>query len=64
MSSNLIAVYYNNGKLNLFRISLDVTLSDLNDQLDKINVCLNHDERRRMVNVDYYCSPIDSERFV
>lgn len=64
MSFNLTVIYSNKGKPNLFRISLDIILSDLNDQPNQINVCLNHGDKRKMVDVDYYCLSIDSNRYV
>jgi len=41
---------------NLFRISVNVTLSYLKDQLDQIIGCLNHNDMRRVVNFEY-CRP-------
>jgi hypothetical protein len=36
-NTHLAAVYYNNRKLNLFRFHVDVTLADVNHQLDQLN---------------------------
>ncbi|AES65855.1 hypothetical protein MTR_2g049970 [Medicago truncatula] len=53
MNTKLDAMYYNMGKPNLFRINVDVTLSDLKDQSDWINGRLTHEDTRRMNNVEY-----------
>ena len=58
-NTKLAAVYYNEGKPNLFGVHIDITLSDLNDQLDQINSCLNHSDTRRVDIVEYYCSSIE-----
>jgi len=49
MNTNLVVVYYNWGKLNLFRIHIDVTLCTLKDQLDQIN---DHLKRDGIIGVD------------
>jgi len=49
-STNLATTYYNKGKLNLFMVCLDVTLSDLKDQMDQTNGRLIHRNSKRMVN--------------
>jgi hypothetical protein len=36
-TTHLAAVYYNGGKINLFRIHIDVTLDDLKHQLTQLN---------------------------
>ncbi|AES93736.1 hypothetical protein MTR_5g006910 [Medicago truncatula] len=53
MNTKLDAMYYSMGKPNMFRINVDVTLSDLKDQSDWINGRLNHEDTRRMNNVEY-----------
>jgi len=40
MNFSLAVVYYNKGKSNLLRINVDVTMSNLKDQLDQMNSCL------------------------
>jgi len=56
----LVAVCYNAGNLNLFRVRVDVTLLDLKDQLDQINWRLNHRDTRRVDDVGYRRPSIDS----
>lgn len=46
-------MYFNEEKSNLLRIHVDVTLSDLKDQLDQVNGRLNYRETRRVDNVEY-----------
>jgi len=48
----MLAVYYNKGKLNLFRINDDFIQCDLKDQLDQLNGLLNYDNTIRVINVD------------
>ena len=43
----------------MFRVCVDITMSDLKDQLDQINSRLKHDDIRRMVSVEYHCMSID-----
>ncbi|KEH34624.1 hypothetical protein MtrunA17_Chr3g0110961 [Medicago truncatula] len=50
------------GKPNLFRVWIDVTLEDLKDQLDQINKRLNHRDTRRMEDVGYQRPSIDPVR--
>ncbi|XP_045791830.1 60S ribosomal protein L5-like [Trifolium pratense] len=57
-NTHLVAVYYNNGKLNLFRIHVDVTLADLKHQLSQLNGCLNCSDARRVADVEYRCPSI------
>ncbi|KEH23138.1 hypothetical protein MTR_7g066930 [Medicago truncatula] len=61
VSTKITAVYYSRGKPNLFRVHVDVTLSNLKDQLDQIKSRLNQRERRRVDNVEYCQSSIDSD---
>jgi len=59
--TKLAAVYYNGGTPPyLFRIHNDVTLSGLKDELDQINLQLNHRDTKRVVSVEYRCSLSDS----
>jgi len=58
------SVYYNSGKINLFRVHVDVTLSGLNDQLDQIKWCLNHIDTKWLEKVKYCCSSIDIDKRV
>jgi len=51
----LVIVYCNRGKLHMFRIRNDVTLSELKDELNQINRQLNHKDTRRVDGVDYRC---------
>lgn len=48
---NLVVVYYNMVKPNMCMTRDDVTLCDFKNQLDQINVCFNHRDTRKMVNV-------------
>lgn len=48
---NLVAVYYNMVKPNMFKARDDDILCDFKNQLDEINVRLNQEDTRRMVNV-------------
>lgn len=42
INSNVIGVYYNKEtSSHVFKINVGIKLSDLNDQLDQINHCLN-----------------------
>lgn len=50
LNTMLVAIYYNKGKLNRFRVHIDATLSDLKEQLDQINGRINHKDIRRMNN--------------
>jgi len=60
--TKLATVYYNGGTPpHLFRIHNDVTLSELKDELDQINLQLNHKDTRRVVDVKYRCSLSDSD---
>jgi hypothetical protein len=54
LNTKLTSIYYNGGKPNLFRVWVDVTLSELKDQLDQINHRLNNMNTRRMDNVKYH----------
>jgi len=56
----LAAVCCNGGKSNLFRVRVDVTLTDLKDQLDQINRQLNHRNIRRVDDVGYRQPSINS----
>ena len=61
-NTKLAAIYYNcETPPHLFRICNDVTLSELKDELDKINRQLNHKDTRRVVDVKYRCSLSDSD---
>ncbi|AES61565.1 hypothetical protein MTR_1g086160 [Medicago truncatula] len=60
LNTKLTTINYNEGKLNLFRVQVDVTLSLLKDQLDQINHRLNHKDIRRVDNVEYYHPSTDS----
>ena len=53
VNTKLVAVYYNIGKPNQFRVDVDVTLSNLKDQLDQVNSILNHIDTRRVDIVEY-----------
>lgn len=60
LNSNLYVFYYK-GKSDLFRIDVDVMLSDLNThQLNQINGPPDHDDTRRVENVEYHRSSIGS----
>ncbi|PNY11939.1 hypothetical protein L195_g008559 [Trifolium pratense] len=52
-NNHLAAVYYNNGKPNLFRINVDVTLADMKHQLDQLNDCLKCCDARKVAGVEY-----------
>ncbi|MCI31209.1 hypothetical protein A2U01_0052421, partial [Trifolium medium] len=51
-NTHLAAVYYNQGKPNLSRIQVDVTLGDLKHQLTQINSRLHYCHQRRVTNVE------------
>jgi len=61
VNTKLAAMYYNVEKPNLFRVHVDVTLSNMNDQLDQINSRLNHRDTRRINNVQYRHPSVDSD---
>ncbi|AES88115.1 hypothetical protein MtrunA17_Chr4g0024521 [Medicago truncatula] len=48
------------GKHNLFKVRVNVTLSDLKDQLDQINGRLNHRGKKRVDIVEYHRLLVDS----
>jgi hypothetical protein len=54
----LVAVYYNHEKSNLFRIHVDVTLSDMKHQL---NSCLHFRNQRRVTDVEHRCQLVCSD---
>lgn len=47
VNTKLVTMYYNEGKPNLFRVHIDVTLSSLKNQLDQINSQMDNDEYPR-----------------
>ena len=53
LNTKLVAIYYNVGKPNLFRVQVNVTMLDLKDQLDQINRELNQRDIRRMYRSRY-----------
>lgn len=58
MNSNLNVVFYNKmTSFYLFIINVNVTLSDLNDQLDQMNHHFNYHNSRRKVAIKYCCRP-------
>ncbi|MCI43227.1 hypothetical protein A2U01_0064464 [Trifolium medium] len=61
MNSNLDVVYYNKGKLNLFRIKVDVTLYNLKHQL---NGHLNYGDTMTEASVEYLLPSVDSDERV
>jgi hypothetical protein len=62
-NTKLAVVYYTGEKQpHLFRIRNDVTLSGLKDELDQINLQLNHRNTRRVIGVEYRCPLSDSAR--
>ncbi|KAK2415377.1 hypothetical protein QL285_037862 [Trifolium repens] len=57
-----MAVYFDVGTPNMFRIDVDSTLSDLNQQLDEINCCRNNrKDDRNVTSVDYRKPSIRSD---
>jgi len=60
LNKMLAEVCFNGGKPNLFRVWVDVTLKDMNDQLDQINQQLNHKDRRRVEDIGYQRPSINS----
>lgn len=64
MNFILVIVYYNKEKSHLLIINVDVTLCDLNNQLDQMNNCLNYRDTRRVIDVEYYRFSIDSDEHV
>jgi len=56
----LALVYLNDGKPNLFRVRVDVTLVYLKDQLDGINQRINHKDTMKVNGVWYRRPSIDS----
>jgi hypothetical protein len=60
--THLAAVYFDAGMPNMFRIAVDSTLSDLNQQLDEINRCCNNrNDDRNVTSVDYRKPSIRSD---
>jgi len=57
----LATIYYNGGKLNPFKVRLDVTLSELKGRSNQINRQLNHKDTRMVNDVEYRCSSTNSE---
>ncbi|MCH98213.1 hypothetical protein A2U01_0019213 [Trifolium medium] len=51
-NNHLVAVYYKHGKLNLFRIHVDVTLADLKHQLSQLNGRHHFRDERRVTDVN------------
>ncbi|MCI32150.1 hypothetical protein A2U01_0053362, partial [Trifolium medium] len=56
--TNLVGVYYNKGKPNLFRIQVDVKMAYLKHQLDLKDVYPA--ATKRVTNVEYHCPLVDS----
>jgi hypothetical protein len=54
-------VFCNNGKSNLFRIHVDVTLVDLKHQLSQLNGHLNSHDVSRVTGVEYLRSSVCSD---
>ena len=53
VNTNLVAVYYNRAKPNLFMVNhVDLTLSNLKDQLDQINGLLNHRDTKIVESIN------------
>jgi len=52
INTNIVVVYYNKGKPNMFRIHMDITLCDLKDPLEQIDGRLNDGYTRRVDNVE------------
>ena len=46
LNNKLDVVYYNEGKPNIFKVRVDVTLCGLKDQLDQFNCQFNHRDTR------------------
>jgi hypothetical protein len=53
-NTHIVAVYYNRGKTNLFRIHVDVTLADLKHQLTQLNGRPNFRDDRRVTDMEYH----------
>jgi hypothetical protein len=51
LNTKLATIYYNTGKLNLFRVCVDVMLLDLKDQLYEINHQINQRDTRMVETV-------------
>ncbi|KAK2388929.1 hypothetical protein QL285_062566 [Trifolium repens] len=52
--THLATVYFEAGTPNMFRIAVDSTLSDLNQQLDEINRCCNNrNDDRNVTSINY-----------
>jgi len=56
MRTKLVAIYYNEGKLN----NVDVTLSSLKDHHNQNKGCLNQKDTRMMDNIVYHRMSINS----
>jgi hypothetical protein len=52
-NTNLVAVYYNSGNSNVFKIHIDVTLVDLKHRLSQLNGRLHFRNDRRVTDVEY-----------
>jgi surfactin synthase thioesterase subunit len=52
-NTHIVAVYYNGGNANLFRVHVDVTLGDLKHQLTQLNGRVTHHDQRRVTDVEY-----------
>jgi hypothetical protein len=63
-NTHLVAVYYNKGKSNLFRIHINVTLIGLKYLLSQLNVRLHFHDDKRVTNVEYHYPPVSSYRTV
>jgi hypothetical protein len=60
--THLAAVYFDAETPNMFRIAVDSTLSDLNQQLDEINRCCNNrNDDRNVTSIDYRKPSIRSD---
>jgi len=58
-------VRFNGGNHHLFKARIDITLKDLNDQLNEINQGLNPGDTRRVEDLQYACpSYLQTEKIV
>ncbi|KAK2374355.1 hypothetical protein QL285_075325 [Trifolium repens] len=63
--THLAAVYFNDGKSNMFRIFVDATLVDLKQQLNEINRCCNNpNDDITVTSVEYRKPSMRSDRSV
>jgi hypothetical protein len=51
-NTQIVAIYYNGGKKNLFRIHVNITLGDLKHKLTQLNGRVHHRDQRRVTKLN------------